>query len=104
MRATVMVDEADDQPFTPSDDGEWDGTEQMLIDAWKAGKELRNAPQLFVLASYTYSQQLAEQEYVKRKVKPVEEMVPPEYHEHLKVFSEEAAERMPASRPYDHAI
>ena len=60
----------------------------MLIDAWKAGKELRNAPQLFVSASYTYSQQLAEQEYAKREVKPVEEMVPPEYHEHLKVFSE----------------
>ena len=104
IRATVMVDEADDQPFTPSDNGEWDGTEQMLIDAWKAGKELRNAPQLFVSASYTYSQQLAEQEYAKREVKPVEEMVPPEYHEHLKVFSEEAAGRMPASRPYDHAI
>ena len=33
IRATVMVDEADDQPFTPSDDGEWDDTEQMLIDA-----------------------------------------------------------------------
>ena len=104
IRATVMVDEADDQPFTPSDNGEWDSTEQMLIDAWKAGKELRNAPQLFVSASYTYSQQLAEQEYAKREVKPVEEMVPPEYHEHLKVFSEEAAGRMPASRPYDHAI
>ena len=37
-------------------------------------------------------------------MKPVEEMVPLEYHEHLKVFSEEAAGRMPASRPYDHAI
>ena len=31
-------------------------------------------------------------------------MVPPEYQNHLRVFSEEAAGRMPESRPYDHAI
>ena len=31
-------------------------------------------------------------------------MVPPEYQNHLRVFSEEAAGRMPESHPYDHAI
>jgi hypothetical protein len=31
-------------------------------------------------------------------------MVPPQYHAHAKVFSEDAAQRFPESRPWDHAI
>ena len=102
----VMVDEVEDEPVEALvlDDMAWDGTEQALIDAWKDGRTLRDAPQLFVSASYTYSQQLAEQEYKKKEVRSIEEMVPPEYQNHLRVFSEEAAGRMPESRPYDHAI
>ena len=30
--------------------------------------------------------------------------IPPEYQRHAKVFSEEAAQRFPPSRPWDHAI
>ena len=104
--AAVMVDEVEDEPVEAPvlDDTDWDGTEQALIDAWKDRRTLRDAPQLFVSASYTYSQQLAEQEYKKKEVRSIEEMVPPEYQNHLRVFSEEAAGRMPESRPYDHAI
>ena len=104
--AAVMVDEVEDEPVEAPvlDDTAWDGTEQALIDAWKDGRTLRDAPQLFVSASYTYSQQLAEQEYKKKEVRSIEEMVPPEYQNHLRVFSEEAAGRMPESRLYDHAI
>ena len=36
--------------------------------------------------------------------RPVEEMVPKQYHKWLDVFSKKAAERFPPSRPYDHAI
>ena len=101
-----MVDEVEDEPVEAPvlDDTAWDGTEQALIDAWKDGRTLRDAPQLFVSASYTYSQQLAEQEYKKKEVRSIEEIVPPEYQNHLRVFSEEAAGRMLESRPYDHAI
>ena len=60
--AAVMVDEVEDEPIEALvlDDTAWDGTEQALIDAWKDGRILRDALQLFVSASYTYSQQLAE--------------------------------------------
>lgn len=77
--ATVMVEECPEEEeyrpplaFLP----EWDGTDKALIDAWHEGCTLRNAPQLFASASYTYSQQLAEQEYQKKEVLPVEEIVP----------------------------
>ena len=53
---------------------------------------------------YTYSQQLAEKEYQKKEICPVEEIVPNQYHEYLHVFSKEASERLPEHRPYDHAI
>ena len=81
MCAAVMVNEVEDEPVEAPvlDDTVWDGTEQALIDAWKDGRALRDAPQLFVSASYTYSQQLAEQEYKKKEVRSIEEMVPPEY-------------------------
>ncbi|PIL30819.1 hypothetical protein GSI_06987 [Ganoderma sinense ZZ0214-1] len=55
-------------------------------------------------ATYTYSQQLAEQEYQKKEIRPVEEIVPKQYHEYLHVFSKEASERLPDHGPYDHAI
>ena len=107
IRATVMVEEAsEDDDWTPplAYLPEWDGTESALIDAWVNGTTLRGAPQLFVNASYTYSQQLAEQEYQKKEVRPLKEIVPERYHDFLDVFSKEKAERLPDHRPYDHAI
>ena len=105
--AAVMVEEAPEEEvetprlaYLP----EWDGTESALIDAWVNGTTLRGAPRLFVNASFTYSQQLAEQEYQKKEVRPIEQIVPKRYHEFLDVFSKEKAERLPDHRPYDHAI
>ena len=40
----------------------------------------------------------------KKKVLPVEEQVPKEFHEYLDIFSEEKANRFPKSRPWDHKI
>src|SRR6202035_2154879 len=36
--------------------------------------------------------------------KTLEEMVPPEYHDFLDVFSEDVTRELPPHRPYDHAI
>ncbi len=36
--------------------------------------------------------------------KTFEQMVPTPYHQHHKVFSEEASHRFPPKRPWDHAI
>jgi len=38
------------------------------------------------------------------KKKPWNEIVPEEYHQFAKVFSEEASERFPERQPWDHAI
>ena len=107
IRAAVMAEEDEEQeerPWPPGFLPRWDGTEQSLLDAWENGQRLFGTPQLFVSASYTYSQQLAEQEYQKKEVRPVEEIVPRQYHEFLEVFSKEASERLPEHGPYDHAI
>jgi hypothetical protein len=40
----------------------------------------------------------------QKKVLPLEEQVPKEFHEFLDVFSEEKAARFPESRPWDHKI
>ena len=82
----------------------WDESEDSLLQAWEDGLQLREGPQLFAMAGYTYSQQLAEQEYQKRETKSVEQIDPPEYHQYLRVFSKEASERLPDHGPYDHAI
>lgn len=104
IRATVMVEE-DLEPATPSSiPVEWDNSEDALLYSWEQGHALSNAPQLFAMAGYTYSQQLAEQEYQKKEVRPVEQIVPERYHQYLRVFSKDASERLPEHGPYDHAI
>ena len=40
----------------------------------------------------------------KKVEKTAEELDPKEYHQYLKVFSEEESERMPIRKPWDHAI
>ena len=40
----------------------------------------------------------------KKVEKTVEELVPKEYHQYLKVFSKEELERMPIRKPWDHVI
>ena len=49
------------------------------------------------------AQQLAEQA-TDKTVRPWDQIVPPQYHQHAQVFSEEAAHHFPASREWDHAI
>ena len=51
----------------------------------------------------TVAQQLAEQA-MDKTVRTWDQIVPPHYHGHAKVFSEEAAHRFPESREWDHAI
>jgi hypothetical protein len=55
------------------------------------------------LAKTTVAQQLAEQA-TDKTVRPWDQIVPSQYHQHAKVFSETAAHRFPDSRDWDHAI
>ena len=55
------------------------------------------------LAKTTVAQQLAEQA-TDKTVRTWDQIVPSQYHQHAKVFSETAAHRFPDSRDWDHAI
>ena len=55
------------------------------------------------VAKTTVAQQLAEQA-ADKTVRTWDQIVPSHYHEHAKVFSEEAAHRFPESHEWDHAI
>lgn len=60
--------------------------------------------QVWIAAGYTYSQQLAEAAQKQKPQKTFEEMVPEHYRQYEKVFSEHELERLPAHKPWDHAI
>ncbi|KAK1220043.1 hypothetical protein PQX77_017216 [Marasmius sp. AFHP31] len=59
---------------------------------------------LWIAAGYTYFQQITEEASRSKPKQMFEEMVPLEYQGSRKVFSEEESERLPAHKPWDHAI
>lgn len=61
---------------------------------------------VWICATFTPAQQLAEKEASGKKDKSLEEMVPPEYIGYRFVFDKKASERLPAigqRGPWDHA-
>src|SRR6267154_3458104 len=59
---------------------------------------------LWCAARYTYSAELAEKAGVEKRKQTFEEIVPEEYRQYAKVFSEVESERLPEHKLYDHAI
>ena len=55
------------------------------------------------LAKTTVAQQLAEQA-TDKTIRSWDQIVPPQYHQHERVFSEVTAHRFPTSQDWDHAI
>ena len=55
-------------------------------------------------AGFTYSQAIAEQQAKAKGKRTFEEMVPSHYRDYARVFSDEAASRLPQHQPWDHAI
>ncbi len=60
--------------------------------------------EVYCLAGFTYSQQIAEKATAAKGKKTFEEMVPEHYRDFAKVFSEEESQRLPEHQPWDHAI
>ena len=60
--------------------------------------------ELFCLAGFTYSQQITEKAITAKGKKTFKEMVPKQYWDFAKVFSEEESQRLPRHQPWDHAI
>jgi hypothetical protein len=65
---------------------------------------LKEGDELYIrLKKTTFAQKFA-QKAATKEAKPWDQIVPPHYHSHRKVFSEAAAQRFPETRPWDHAI
>jgi len=64
---------------------------------------LKNEPE-WIRTKITASQNLALQHKKPKKEKAIEEIVPPQFHDFLKVFDKEAADQFPTSKPWDHKI
>ena len=60
--------------------------------------------EVWCAAGYTHSQEIAEKAFKSKPTQTFEEMVPPEYRDFKKVFSEEESVLLPAHQPWDHAI
>ena len=61
-------------------------------------------PNISINAKMSHSITFAQQHLSKEPPKPLEEMIPPTFHDYLKVFSETAANRFPETKPWDHKI
>ena len=59
---------------------------------------------VYCLAGFTYSQQIAEKATLAKGKKTFKEMVPVQYRDFAKVFSEEESQRLPEHQPWDHTI
>ena len=60
--------------------------------------------EVYCLAGFTYSQQIAEKAITAKGKRTFEEMVPAQYRDFAKVFSEEESQRLPDHQPWDHTI
>ena len=60
--------------------------------------------ELWCCAGVTYSTQLAAQAHQGKAKKTFKEMVPEQYRDFAKVFSEQELERLPEHQPWDHTI
>lgn len=70
----------------------------------KSGILENTTDELWCHAGFTYSTKLAAEANKAKVHRTFEEMVPKEYHEHSKVFSEEESHRLPQHQPWDHTI
>src|ERR1700735_2440728 len=60
--------------------------------------------EVYCLAGFTYSQQIAEKAIAAKGKKTFEEMVPVQYRDFAKVFSEEESQRLPEHQPWDSSL
>jgi hypothetical protein len=63
-----------------------------------------NKDEVFCLAGFTYSQKIAEKAIAAKGKKTFEEMVPSQYRDFAKVFSEEESQCLLGHQPWDHGI
>ena len=70
----------------------------------RAGIIEHTTDEVWCLAGYTNSTDIAAKTNQAKYGKPLESMIPAEYLRHRHVFSEEESQRLPKHQPWDHAI
>ena len=60
--------------------------------------------EIWINSKLTMATQIQADLNAKKKVLPIEEQIPEEFHEFLDIFSEEKAAQFPKPRPWDHKI
>ena len=95
---------------TPSEDGDVPPLQRIsasrrLRREWKKSNLVEDCTdEIYVGAGYTYSQAIAAKQDEGKRARTYEEIVPEYAREFDKVFSEEESHRLPARRPWDHAV
>jgi len=76
----------------------------MVDDGIMPQKQRKNIRQYINAISHSIEFTVKYEEPDKQEKKPIEELVPPAYHKYLKVFSEQAANRLPERKAWEHKI
>ena len=98
---TTINDEEDEEEYLNSTQNPLDDTElSVLISTIMDNTE----DDIWINSKSTMATKVQAEINLQKKVLPLEEQVPKEFHEFLDVFSEEKAARFPDSRPWDHKI
>jgi hypothetical protein len=77
---------------------------RMIDEGIMPQKQKKNIRQYINVISHSIEFTVKYEEPDKQEKKPIEELVPPAYHKYLKVFSEQAADRLPERKAWDHKI
>ena len=102
IRTPVMItEEEDEEEYLNSTQNPLDNNELALLVSAITG-EMDN--DLWINAKMSTATEIQAELNLKKKIVPLEEQIPKEFHEFLDIFSEEKAARFPESRPWDHKI
>jgi hypothetical protein len=78
---------------------------QCTCRSWKAkGLVTDMTDELWITAGFTYSQKVTEEANKSKRAWTFKEIVPEQYQDFSKVFSEQESDRLPEHKPYDHTI
>ena len=108
---TMEIGTEEEKPETETLAADWTpGVERIAANRvqrrkwWKAQILEDTTEELWCAAGYTYSTELAQKANQDKPKRTFEEIVPEEYRQYSKVFSESESERLPEHKPYDHGI
>ena len=101
LRTPEIIDEEDEEEHLNSTQNPLDDNELSVLISTITGD---TDDSIWVNSKSTMATVIQAEINLKKKVLPVEEQVPKEFHEFLDVFSEEKAARFPEPRSWDHKI